>query len=563
MKRKSLWMQVLFLLIGSIPFTFASCDDEKNEEQTKAEVTGHWYAEYNKSGAVDEQNFSKVVQYYEFESDGTGYWTRFLFDGDTPIWQYGGLTGLVNADGAFTYTCDADGIIHIKLNIGNDEYSEWTLKLSDKKIRGTDGATAYVLSPATDEEIAFVKQWDDKWHGGSNSVNAGTPQRTYDLEWEIKEDGRQFTCLKDLADGKFQSEVRQIIFEYNSVGPDLVTPVRLTGSISMPVGVYNKEFDPRHLLIITQWTHASRRERLTQDSRSELEFYLNIMQRTIAISSDLYGWTLTVDKPQAYCCPEITAVETMDCWDAALEILREKGYDIEGLPISNIGYSSAGMQAMGIQRFIDENRPDVKVAFTAAAASPFDINTVWQNYVETNRTTFVCALPLIMVAYNETYNLGLAYEDIFLPPLCDNIQEWILDKRYNTDGIIDLIGPNKKVDEILTPAARNWNEGIGKIMYEKFRENSLFDGTTWEPNHDTQFFIMHSEGDTYMNWHVSEKMADFLKRKGCKVVTDFTNTGDHVFNAAYVFLITSCVMMENCSTQEDTQKTLDFLQMMM
>lgn len=395
------------------------------------------------------------------------------------------------------------------------------------------------------------------------TVHAGTPQRTYDLDWEIKTDGRQFTCLKDLADGKFQADVKQIIFEYNSVGPDLVTPVRLTGSISMPIDVYNKEADPRHLLIITQWTHASSRERLTQDSKSELEFYLNGMQRTIAISSDLYGWTLTVDQPQAYCCPEITAVETMDCWDAAMEILKEKGFEVGSLPISNIGYSSAGMQAMGIQRFIDENRPDIKVAFTAAAASPFDINTVWQNYVESNNTTFKCALPLIMVAYNETYNLGLDYKDIFLPPLCDNIQTWILDKRYNSDGINERIGMDKKVNEILTPAACNWNEGIGKIMHDKFRENSLFDGTTWEPNHDTQFFIMHSEGDTYMNWHVSEKMAEFLNSKGCKVVTDFSNTGDHVFNAAYVFLITSCVMMENCSTQEDTQQTLDFLQRMM
>ena len=42
----------------------------------------------------------------------------------------------------------------------------------------------------------------------------------------------------------------------------------------------------------------------------------------------------------------------------------------------------------------------------------------------------------------------------------------------------------------------------------------------------------------------SEKMAEFLSRKGCKVVTDFTDSGDHVFNAAYVFLITSCLMMD-------------------
>ena len=53
-------------------------------------------------------------------------------------------------------------------------------------------------------------------------VNAGTPQRTYDLDWKITDQGREFTCLKDLAGGKYKSDVKQIIFEYNSVGPDLV-----------------------------------------------------------------------------------------------------------------------------------------------------------------------------------------------------------------------------------------------------------------------------------------------------------------------------------------------------
>ena len=163
--------------------------------------------------------------------------------------------------------------------------------------------------------LGFSSCTDEKVGEGekeSVNVNAGTPQRTYSLDWEIKNPDRQRTVLADLAGGQFRSECDQIIFEYNSVGPDLKTPVRLTGSISMPRAVFNKEKDPRHLLIVTQWTHASRNERLTLNTQSELEFFLNSYQNTIAISSDLYGWTLTADMPQAYCCPEITAVEKLD-----------------------------------------------------------------------------------------------------------------------------------------------------------------------------------------------------------------------------------------------------------
>ena len=396
----------------------------------------------------------------------------------------------------------------------------------------------------------------------SVNVNAGTPQRTYSLDWEITNPDRQDSVLTDLAGGQFKSIFDQIIFEYNSVGPDLKTPVRLTGSISMPCAVFNKEKDPRHLLIVTQWTHASRNERLTLNTKSELEFFMNTYQNTIAISSDLYGWTLTADKPQAYCCPEITAVETLDCWDAAMEILDSLGYKNDSIQISNVGYSSAGMQAIGIQRFVDENRPDINIALTAVGASPFDINIVWQDYVNKNSTTFVCALPLIMVAYNETYNMGFSYDEIFMPPLCDSIQEWILDKRYNSDGINERIGLGKPVDQILTPAACDWTKGVGLTMYRKFQENSVCDSTAtlWQPNKQTQFYVMHSPGDTYMTWQASVQMAKFLKDRGAKVVTDFEDNGDHVFYAAYVFLLKACAVMEDCSNLEDSQRTIDYIQ---
>ena len=420
--------------------------------------------------------------------------------------------------------------------------------------------TNITLTSCNDDDT-LQEQGDGSNKEAAADSTVGTPQRKYALDWKIVNPDRQMVAMEAITGGKLRSDFDQIIFEYTSVGPDLKTPVRLTGSINMPRSVFPKEITERHLLMITQWTHASKTERLTVGTQYELEAYMNPSSRIIAISSDLYGWTLTADQPQAYCCPEITAVESIDCWDAAMEILREKGYAIDGLPISNIGYSSAGMQAMGIQRFVDEHRPDIKIAFTAAAATPFDINTVWQNLVQSNTTSYPCSLPLIMVAYNETYRLGLDYKDIFMPPLCDHIQDWILSKDYNSDAINEFIGLGKKVDEILTPAARDWTKGIGKKMYDKFMENSLCSPTTtWTPNRDTQFFIMHSEGDTYMDWHVGKQMADFLTQHGCKVVTDFSNTGDHVYYASINFLFTSCLMMEYSGSQEESQSAIDLVQ---
>lgn len=392
-------------------------------------------------------------------------------------------------------------------------------------------------------------------------INPGLPERTYPLDWKITNEDRPRVVMDGLLDNMFRSEFDQIIFEYNSVGPDLKTPVRLTGTINMPHKVFTKEMDPRHLTILTQWTHAKSVERFSLEGKEEMSLLMNGAQGVIAISSDLYGWTLTNDKAQAYCCPEITAVETLDCWDAAIEILKSKGYKIDGLPISNIGYSSAGMQAIGIQRFIDEHRPDIQVAFTGVGSSPYDINAVWQHYVETNYTGYVCSFPLIMVAYNETYQMGINYKDILKEPLCNHIQDWILDKKYYTSDINNFIGNEKKVDEILTPVACDWTKGVGKVMYDKFKENSLCDASsTWQPSKKTQFYVMHSTKDSYMDWHVSEKMANFLKARGCKVQTDFADYGDHNNYGGVIFAINTLMLLETYDNQEDSKEVVEMVQ---
>lgn len=398
----------------------------------------------------------------------------------------------------------------------------------------------------------------------TTDVKPGLPERAYSLDWKITNEDRQRVVMDQIMDGKYKSDFDQIIFEYNSVGPDMKTPVRLTGTINMPRKVFNKELDPRHLTILTQWTHTKSTERFSLEGREEMSLLMTGSQGAIVISSDLYGWTLTNDKPQAYCCPEITAVETLDCWDAAMEILKEKGYKIDGLPVSNLGYSSAGMLAIGIQRFIDEHRPDIQITFTGVGSSPYDINTVWQNSVETNFTGYVCSFPLILVAYNETYHLGINYKDIFKEPLCDHIQDWILDKKYYTSELNQLIGKEKKVDEILTPAACEWTKGIGKIVYDKFKENSLCDpSSTWQPSKTTQFYVMHSTKDTYMDWHVSEKMANFLKDRGCKVVTDFDDYGDHNNYGGIIFAIQTCLLLETSDNQEDSEDVKNMVNYLM
>ena len=241
---------------------------------------------------------------------------------------------------------------------------------------------------------------------------------------------RHCHALKDLAGDVLGLEFEQIVFEYTSVGPDLSTPVRLTGSISMHPKVYNKSTQPRAVMPYNQFTATKRGDRTSQDRIDDIGLYMNRYQGLVIVSPDLYGWTLTADRPQAYCCPEVIARESVDCWDAAMTVLANQGYNMSGTLKFNVGYSAGGYSAMAVQRYVDQRRTDLSFDFTAAGAAPFDICTIYRDYVDTDITGFLAGLPLMVVAYHETYHLDFSYDEVFQPPLCDNIEQWILSKNY-------------------------------------------------------------------------------------------------------------------------------------
>lgn len=383
-------------------------------------------------------------------------------------------------------------------------------------------------------------------------------EREYSLDQNVT-GRRECHALKNIADDALNLKFRQIIFEYTSLGPDMKTPVRLTGVISMNPAVYNKEAAPRGLVLYNEFTCAKHGERTSQNEIDDIGLYVNKYQNLILVSADLYGWTLTEDKPQAYCCPEITSVETMDAWDAAMRILKDEGYAIDGLPTFNVGYSSGGYSAIAVQRYCDQRRPDIHWTLTSAGAAPFDLHSVYISNITSPTSGYACSFPLVVVAYKETYNLDFEYSDVFVEPLASNIQKWILSKDYGTWDINKLIagGDEAKskdcpVEMILTPDALNPESALSKKLASKLRENSLCgEGQTWQPSTKTKYFIMHSAGDKYMDWHVGEEMANYLKGHGCNVETEFEDWGNHVDYGLFLHIGRTILMMEDCMPDKD------------
>lgn len=330
----------------------------------------------------------------------------------------------------------------------------------------------------------------------------------------------------------------QIIVEYTTLEPDMKTPVRLTGAITLPPPVYAGRTLPQSLLLYHEYTTAKRGERTSQNEVDALSALVNQYTTTIGITANLYGWTTTEDCPQAYCCLDANNKATIDFWDAALLVLDSLGYDVRKLPIVNVGYSAGGLASMGIQKYVAENRPDLHFELTASGGAPLDIVLIYKKLIEKNTTGYPCGMPLIAVSYKETFGMEYSYSDIFKSPLCDNIDEWILSKKYTTAEINNYIGLDKTVDEIFTSSMCDLSSPIAKSVMELMRKNSLCgEGVEWQPATDTRYFIFHSEGDTYVNYAPSLEMAEYLKKHGCtKLKTDFEDWGDHDNNGFTIFL---------------------------
>lgn len=76
----------------------------------------------------------------------------------------------------------------------------------------------------------------------------GTSERGYALNPKIVE-VRDVEGLKSLLGEPFVIKFKQYVVEYTSVAPDMKTPVRLTGAISMTQDVYDKKSKGRCLTL--------------------------------------------------------------------------------------------------------------------------------------------------------------------------------------------------------------------------------------------------------------------------------------------------------------------------
>jgi hypothetical protein len=233
----------------------------------------------------------------------------------------------------------------------------------------------------------------------------------------------------------------------------------------------------------------------------------------IIVESDFYGFGTTVRFQQAFLQGLANARASLDGLLAAQSLLRELGFDYGPLCF-NIGYSSAGYDALAAQKLRDMEYAD-RISFdkTFSGGGPSDVCEAYRQYVIKDRTAYNAVPLLLMVSTNETQKLNLDYKDVFQPEVASRIDELIFSKSYSSWPVCDAIGRDKLVSEILSVPYCNLSSIESQNIQDILRGFNMTNDD-WTPDPSQRIYLFHSRGDDYVPIESARPMVAFLKSKG-------------------------------------------------
>ena len=309
--------------------------------------------------------------------------------------------------------------------------------------------------------------------------------------------------------------IMKMNYVYPSVDP-WGDPITLSGTILIPEEIWSGTACSEGILMVNHSTKFHRDEAPTI-SNGELENMLlanPLYPNYIIVESDFYGFGATVRFPQAFLQGLVNARSSLDGLLAARELLDAQGFDYGALCF-NIGYSSAGFDALAAQKLRDLEYAD-RISFdkTFSGGGPSDVREAYRQYVIIDSTAYNAVPLLLMVCTKEIQKLDdISYADVFQPYISNRIDELILSKAYSSWPVCDSIGREKKVHEILSETFCNLNSPESKRIQDILDSFSMTNDD-WKPDSTQRIYLFHSRGDDYVPIKSARPMIPFFKSRG-------------------------------------------------
>lgn len=348
-------------------------------------------------------------------------------------------------------------------------------------------------------------------------------------------------------------QVRYIVYEYQSKDSN-GNDATVSGVILAPSGIVDGTVPSDGIILYNHYTITSLGEApsSTIDKLSGAIMCSPLKPNYVLVMSDYIGFGSSKDKPQAYLCGDTNARNSLDGLLAAKALMKDKGIP-EGRYLFNLGYSQGGTESMFVAKLRDVEYKDkgITIDKTFSGGGPLDIEKAYTEYARLDYCDFVGAIAQLFIAFNEWYDLGLNYHDLFQEPLASHVQEWFLDKKLLMPEITRNIGTDS-VSRMLTPTYFNVESEEAMAFRKILREKSLMD--TWtNPDTTQKYFLFHSRHDRYVPIQTGRVIIPWMMEKGFtpSIVPGKTNlqTNTLVFKlnhdpAAVVWLIQTAAAIQ-------------------
>lgn len=314
---------------------------------------------------------------------------------------------------------------------------------------------------------------------------------------------------------------------YTSAGID-GNPMTLSAKVYIPKKASSSKRKLNGLILASRATITKNEECPTESEQAEGAL---AWKNYAVVMPDFYGFGASSDLPQAYINSGLTGRNNIDAVIAAQQLIGDLNLTMESNLI-NLGYSQGGMAAVASLKHAAEN-PDNNIVFnkTLAGGGPYDFNICYDNYVtgaypEASRFIIISAISL-----NESEHMGLNYAHIFKEPLLSNYSEWILSKNYSTTEIMDFIGDDTPLDEIIDEGIIKQTSSEAKLLKKAMASHALTGGITIPDG--TELILLHSTKDDYVPYENYEELLPSLS--GGKITTYSGDYGNHL-NGALKFV---------------------------
>jgi len=279
----------------------------------------------------------------------------------------------------------------------------------------------------------------------------------------------------------------------------------------------------------------------TQQAQSGM--VLAAMRNAIYIGADYQGLGLSRDLYQPYLNTVILAEQNIDCFKAAMTLLKDYGPDLtDDFQTYNVGYSLGGAVSMGMAKQIELD-PELKelthLKKTFSGGGPYNQEVYFNKYLDGQDLyleypiAFLCAVKSILNS-NPSFRQQFDISDCFSDKILESrVLDDLDSKNYDTDQVNQTLRDNNcnTIEDILSTQALDRNSQINKAIINAVKDLDLTAG--WTPK--LPILVRHSRTDTYVPFVCMEHVMDTWPDSP-NIVYEIIESGQHAEDGVNFYL---------------------------